>query len=208
MDNKSKPHQLNSKPSVCLDFLNFYLDKLSLHVFSSLKLSVAFILSMIQSPAICVEIHIIHSKIHFIAHPYSHCNACPRTHCFIRQYILYIYCNKQHMDTGRKTKGIFSLTYMSPAKITYNSLANWDGLGGVGLPCILGGVGESAMCGWREYDGMLFCPLFHYVQIAAQPATTFSYTSSNTLNKIRDIQRVLEGFIIQIHRHTHVDTNR
>ncbi len=63
----------------------------------------------------------------------------------------------------------------------------------MGLPCILEGVGELGSVrrgGGLEMDmEMLVCcsvPHFHYVHTAAQPATTFSLTSSNTLDQIRE----------------------
>ncbi len=80
------------------------------------------------------------------------------------------------MDTIRKKHCKYSRTYTSLAKITYNiwqtgtggvvwvSFAYWEEW--VSQGC-LGGGGNG-------YVGMLFCPVFHYVHTAAQPATTFS----------------------------------
>lgn len=73
---------------------------------------------------------------------------------------------------------------MSPTKITCKP--GWVGWSGSSL---LRGVGELGCAGTTRYgDVGMFCPFLHYVHTAAQPVMT-SFTSSNTLDKIRETYR-------------------
>lgn len=121
------------------------------------------------------------------------------------------------MDTGRKKHGKYSLTYMLPTKITYNIWQTGMGWAAWVFPAYLKEWVSRDMWvgGGLEMDmEMLVCCsvpffFFHYVHTAAQPATTFPLTSSNTLDKIRerDVQKGLEGFFLYVGKQIDTDTH-